>query len=103
MKQVHLIGAGSGWGAGVREAEDGPRGLYAFGLAEHLAALGVRTRWVQMVEPEKRWHECGDLARPEVFELVARHSAALADAVARAVTRRALPVLLGGDHAIAMG
>jgi len=98
-----LIGAGSGWGAGVRETEDGPQGLRAFGLAEHLAGVGVRASWAQIVEPEKRWHEAGDLSRPEVFELVARHNGALADAVAKAMAARALPVVIGGDHAIAMG
>jgi len=103
MKQVHLIGAGSGWGAGVREAEDGPRGLQEFGLAERLAATGVRTRWAAMVEPTKRWSEHGEVSRPEVFDIVARHNASLADAVARSKRSRALPVVLGGDHAIAMG
>jgi arginase len=103
MKQVHLIGAGSGWGAGVREAEDGPRGLRDFGLAERLSASGVRAKWAAMVEPEKRWSEHGEVSRPEAFELVARHNAALADAVAEAIAARALPVVLGGDHAIAIG
>jgi arginase len=103
MKQVHLIGAGSGWGAGVREAEDGPRSLQEFGLAERLVASRVRARWAAMIEPEKRWHDHGTLPQPEVFELVASHNAALADAVARSMAARALPVVLGGDHAIAMG
>jgi len=103
MKRVHLIGAGSGWGAGVRQAEDGPRGLRDFGLAERLGAAGVRASWAAMIEAEKRWSDHGDLPPSEVFELVARHNAALADAVAAAMTARALPVVLGGDHAIAMG
>src|SRR5690242_3418600 len=34
---------------------------------------------------------------------VARHGAALADEVARAMAARRLPLVLGGDHAIAMG
>jgi len=103
MKQAHLIGAGSGWGAGVREAEDGPQGLRDFGLAERLTASGVRARWTAMVNPEKRSREHGDLSKSEVFDLVARHNAALADTVARSMSARALPIVLGGDHAIAMG
>jgi len=103
MKQVHLIGAGSGWGAGVREAEDGPQGLRDFRLAERLTASGARARWAAMVNPEKRSREHGDLAKSEVFYLVARHNAALADTVARSMSARALPIVLGGDHAIAMG
>ena len=46
---------------------------------------GVRVSWAGMVEPEKRWRDHGDLAQPEVFELVARHNAALADTVAAAM------------------
>src|SRR5438477_1578804 len=103
MKQAHLIGAGSGWGAGVREAEDGPQGLRDFGLAERWTASGVRARWTAMVNPEKRSREHGDLSKSEVFDLVARHNAALADMVARSMVARALPIVLGGDHAIAMG
>jgi len=102
-RPVRLIGAGSGWGAGVREAEDGPQGLRDFGLAERLAAAGVRASWATMVEPEKRFRDHHDLPRPEVLKLVARHNGALADAVAKAMAARALPVVIGGDHAIAMG
>ena len=102
-RPVRLIGAGSGWGAGVREAEDGPQGLRDFGLAERLVSAGVRASWATMVEPEKRFRDHDDLPRPEVFDLVARHNRALADAVAKTMAARALPVVIGGDHAIAMG
>src|ERR1041385_9205185 len=103
MKQAHLIGAGSGWDAGVREAEDGPQALQDFGLAERLTAAGVRARWSAMVDPERRSRDHSDLSKSEVFDLVARHNAVLADTVARSMTARALPIVLGGDHAIAMG
>src|ERR1051326_6985832 len=103
MKRAHLIGAAAGWGAGVREAEDGPQGLRDLGLAERLTASGVRARWAAMVNPEKRSREHGNLSKAEVFDLVARHNAALADMVARSMSARALPIVLGGDHAIAMG
>lgn len=98
-----LIGAASGWGAGVREAADGPRGLAEFGLAERLGAAGIPARWAAMVETEKHWRDHPGLGPPETFDLVARHNAALADAVAEAMAGRELPVVLGGDHAIAMG
>jgi len=103
MRSMALIGAASGWGAGVREAADGPRGLAAFGLAERLGAAGIPARWVAMVEAEKRWREHPQLGPPETFDLVARHNAALADAVSATMASGALPVVLGGDHAIAMG
>lgn len=103
MRPVALIGAASGWGAGVREAADGPRGLAEFGLAERLVAAGVSARWAAMVKSAKSWRDHPELGTRERFDLVARHNAALADAVAAAMAARALPVVLGGDHAIAIG
>ena len=103
MGPVALIGAASGWGAGFREAQDGPAALREFGLAEHLTALGIPASWRAMIESEKHWRDHSDLTAPEIFALVARHGAALADAVAATIAARAFPVVLGGDHAITIG
>jgi len=103
MTNVALIGAASGWGAGFREAEEGPRGLREFGLAERLTERGIASRWAAMVETEKHWREHRELEPRERLRLVARHNAALADAVATGATASELPVILGGDHAIAIG
>jgi len=56
-----------------------------------------------MVRSEKRWREHPRVRAPETFGLVARHNAALADEVSRAIAARRFPVVVGGDHAIAMG
>ncbi len=103
MNSFALIGAASGWGAGFREAQDGPQALREFGLAERLAVAGIDVRWTAMIESEKHWRAHPDLKPPETFGLVARHSAQLADAVEEAMAARRLPVVLGGDHAIAIG
>jgi arginase len=103
MTTVALIGAASGWGAGFRQAEDGPRGLRDFGLAERLTERGVAARWAAMVRTAKHWRAHPELGPPETFELVAQHNAALAHAVAQDVPASDLPVVLGGDHAIAIG
>ena len=102
MRRVSLIGAASGWGAGIRETEDGPLFLREFGLAEQLRAAGIDARWAAMVEPERRWAAAPAPTRGEVDRLVAAHNAALAREVA-SVARRSLPVVLGGDHSIAVG
>jgi len=102
VRRVSLIGAASGWGAGIRETEDGPLFLREFGLAEQLRAAGIDARWAAMVEPERRWAAAPAPTRGEVDRLVAAHNAALAREVA-SVARRSLPVVLGGDHSIAVG
>jgi arginase len=103
MTPVALIGAASGWGAGFRHTEEGPAALRQLGLAQELATSGVPAQWRAMVRTEKHWREHPRVRVPETFGLVARHGAALHDEVARAMAARRFPVVLGGDHAIAMG
>jgi arginase len=103
MNKIALIGAASGWGAGFRHTEQGPPALRALGLAGWLSAQGLDAHWRAMVRAEKRWRDHPHVKPPETFGLVARHGAALADEVARAIAARRLPVVIGGDHAVAMG
>ena len=103
MAKIALIGAASGWGAGFRHTEEGPEALRQLGLARWLDARGLEAKWQAMIRSEKRWREHPDLRPPETFALVARHGAALAAEVADAVAARRFPVVIGGDHAVAMG
>lgn len=103
MRKVSLIGAASGWGAGLRATEDGPVMLRELGLARWLNEAGIEANWTAMIEPARRWRGAPELARYEIYRIVSAHNRALADAVAMAVAAGHLPVVLGGDHAIAMG
>jgi arginase len=103
MAEIALIGAASGWGAGFRHTEEGPPALKQMGLAQWLSARGLPASWRAMVRSEKRWREHPRVRAPETFGLVARHGAALADEVSRAIVAGRFPVVVGGDHAIAMG
>jgi arginase len=103
MAKIALIGAASGWGAGFRHTEEGPEALRQLGLADWLAARGLDASWRAMVRSEKQWREHPDVRAPETFALVARHGAALAGEVACAIAARRFPVVIGGDHSIAMG
>src|SRR6266446_10403890 len=100
MAQIALIGAASGWGAGFRHTEDGPPALRALGLARWLAERGVDAEWRAMLRAEKPWREHPELRGAATFDLVLRHAAAVADAVAAAVADGKVPVVLGGDHSI---
>jgi arginase len=103
MTAIALIGAASGWGAGFRHTEDGPGALRDLGLAEWLRAAGIDAHWRAMVASERRWHDGATPATAEIFDLVARHNAALADEVARTLHDGEFPLVIGGDHGIAMG
>jgi arginase len=103
MKPVALIGAASGWGAGFRHTEEGPAALRDQGLAQWLAAGGVAAAWRAMIASEKPWRQHLGVAPPETFDLVLRHAARVADAVSAAMADGGFPLVLGGDHAVAMG
>ncbi len=103
MAAIALIGAASGWGAGFRHTEDGPVALRDLGLADWLSKAGVTAEWRAMIASEQRWHDGAEPSTAEIFDLVARHNAALADEVARTMLDDVFPLVIGGDHAIAMG
>jgi arginase len=103
VQRVSLIGAASGWGAGFRETEDGPLALRTLGLSEALTRRGRSAEWGAMIEPDLHWRDRPDLSRREIDRLVASHCARLAEAVAAGLADRTLPVVIGGDHSIAIG
>jgi arginase len=103
MRPVSLIGAASGWGAGFRETESGPPILRELGLAERLREAGIDADWQAMIEPEKLWRQAPEQPYQEILRLVVHHNAALAAETATAIHGARLPVVLGGDHSIAIG
>jgi arginase len=103
MKATALIGAASGWGAGFRHAEKGPAALRGLGLARWLGEGGIAAEWRAMIETEKPWRAHPEVGPPETFDLVLRHAAGVCDAVVAAMAAGAFPLVLGGDHAVAMG
>ncbi|HQU09490.1 MAG: hypothetical protein B7X06_03205, partial [Verrucomicrobia bacterium 21-51-4] len=100
---IALIGAASGWGAQRRETEDGPHMLRDLCLAQRLQKIGIPARWAAMVEPMKHVRECSLAVGLETLPLVAEHAVHLCGEVSRIVRTGAFPVILGGDHAVAIG
>ena len=99
---VSLIGAPTDIGAGMRGASMGPEALRVAGLAAVLQALGLQV------------HDCGDVAGPRnpwqapidgyrhLNEVVAWNQALHAAVYAQLGLAR-LPIVLGGDHCLAIG
>jgi arginase len=102
-RSTALIGAASGWGAGFRQTENGPPVLRELGLARWLREAGLDAHWAAMIEPSRFWREHPELERTHVFEEVAELNGALCRAVCEAMVAGRFPVVLGGDHSIAMG
>lgn len=100
--EVTLIDAPSDAGAGQPGGRDGPAALRAAGLCEALRKAGCRV------------HDAGDLSGPPPgpsdsrqgyrhLEAVQAWCAQVHDAVLAALTAGRRPLLLGGDHSLAIG
>lgn len=99
-RTLAIIGAASGLGAPHPGSAAAPDALQAGGLLQQLARAGTQPRWIDTLRPHalplpaatmlQRLHTNGAFARR------------VADAVA-ALPTDCLPLILGGDHAIASG
>jgi len=99
---VSLIGVPTDIGASERGASMGPEALRVAGLVEALEHLEVEVR------------DCGNLAGPANPQRAAEHGfrhldevkvweQAVHDAVLRELEAKRVPIMLGGDHSLAIG
>ncbi len=103
QKTVAFIGAASGWGAQYRETEEGPQAIYNAGLLEELNSSDIVTIWAENVRPVRQASEMALTCGQTTLPFVASHAQKLANAVYRALKQDYFPVVIGGDHSIAMG
>jgi arginase len=97
------VGASLDLGAGRRGVDMGPSAIRYAGLAQRLRALGceIEDRGnVDTVVPESVVE--GD-PHARYLEQIKAACGLVADEVARAVERRYFPLVLGGDHSVAIG
>ena len=99
---IRLIGAPTDVGAGSRGASMGPEALRVAGLREALQSLGLQVDDVgNLAGPANPWQPPRDGYR-HLPEVVAWNRAVFM-AVRDALDAATLPVLLGGDHSLAVG
>jgi arginase len=99
---VRLIGAPTDIGAADRGASMGPEALRVAGIDRALRGLGVEVHDEgNLTGPHNPWQPPVDGYRhlPEVIAW----NTAVHGAVAAALRAKALPILLGGDHSLAIG
>jgi arginase len=102
MKTVRLIGAPTDVGASVRGAGMGPDALRVAGVVEALGShkLGVIDQG-NLAGPPNPWTVASGGLR-NLQEVVAWNRSVF-DAVARALGAGEVPLLMGGDHCLAIG
>lgn len=99
---LQLIGAPTDVGASTRGAGMGPDALRVAGLAEALAAQGLAVSdRGNLAGPPTPWSAPADGLRH--LEGVVAWNRAVFDAVGAALSAGQFPVLLGGDHCLAIG
>src|SRR6478736_1015494 len=102
-RPVAVIGAGLDLGAGRRGVDMGPSAIRYAGLQERIASLGLEcVDWgdVDAILPEAT--KVGD-ARARYLEPIMRSCARVASLVEEASGGGSVPLVLGGDHSVAMG
>jgi len=102
-RKVAVIGAALDLGAGRRGVDMGPSAIRYAGLADRLEELGILSSdWGNV---ETAVAEAAESGSPEARFLgeIKETCERIARAVARAVGAGRTPVVLGGDHSIALG
>src|SRR3954454_10235973 len=100
---VAVIGAGLDLGAGRRGVDMGPSAIRYAGLQERVEGLGRRcVDWGDVGVSLPEATEVGD-ARARYLESIKHSCGRVATLVHDASRQGYLPLVLGGDHSIAMG
>ena len=106
-RPIRIVGVPMDLGADRRGVDMGPSAIRYAGLASSLESLGYETTDrgdLPVPNAEERDPAIeGSNGRARYLEETATLSADLADNVAEAVASEELPVVLGGDHSIAIG
>jgi arginase len=105
MRQSHIaiIGAPMDLGAGRRGVDMGPSAVRLAGLNEKLAALGYSVEDLGNVLVDQPESLPAGPSHARYLPQIAHTCARLADMVARVAATSKVPVVLGGDHSIAIG
>jgi arginase len=103
IRPVALIGAGLDLGAGRRGVDMGPSAIRYAGLQERIAGLGrACVDWGDVEAGVPEATEVGD-PRARYLGAIMRSCARVARLVGEACEAGHVPLVLGGDHSIAMG
>ena len=99
-RSLAIIGAASGLGAPHPGSAAAPDALQAGGLLQQLARAGTQPAWIDTLRPPPLAPSAATM--PQRLRANGAFARRVADAVA-ALPADCLPLILGGDHAIAAG
>lgn len=101
-KTYQIIGAASGFGAQIRACEQGPDTLKASGCLDQLKEKGIPCVGWETLYPTVRAQD-QELPLKDALPTICALNNLLADRVFQAMSQKHFPVVIGGDHSIAVG
>lgn len=99
-RNCEIIGVASGWGAQLRGCEDGPESLYKK-VALKSCKVEQKYLWEILYPLFQEKHQKIELEH--VLPLISDLNCHLSHAVCDAIKRGYFPIVVGGDHSIAVG
>jgi arginase len=105
MRSSHIaiIGAPLDLGAGRRGVDMGPSALRLAGLGQRLTALGYQVEDLGNVFAEQQESAPSGPSNAKYLPQIASACSVLAEMVERAIEENRFPLVLGGDHSVAVG
>ncbi|HLB53083.1 MAG TPA: arginase [Chlamydiales bacterium] len=101
-REYSIIGACTCWGAQIRTCEKGPEVLIQSQTFEQMKKEGALIREISVLYPEEMAAEI-DIPLPQSLPLIHNFDVRLAQEVQKVVKQGLFPIVLGGDHSIAVG
>ena len=100
-KRLGIVGAAMGYGTRVSETEQGPDAAYRSSLLRNIANLGYEASWDDTITVG---HFPGiQPGTIEAMPLIQDFDMRLGRAVSDVLARENFPIVIGGDHSIAVG
>ena len=100
--EYEFIGACSCWGAQIHTCERGPQDLVQSGLFERLQDEGVAIADITLLYPSKRAQDL-EISLANSLPIIHQFNLQLAHKVEESLLNDHFPIILGGDHANAVG
>lgn len=102
-KSFDLIGAELGWGAQNHLAQLGPSALKAFGIEKALVRIQPALTWRKTLTASSPHHPGMTLNYAERLQQIHHFNVELANEVRQSLLCGHCPLVLGGDHSMAVG
>lgn len=102
-KSFDIIGAELGWGAKNHFAQEGSLALKAFGVEKKLQHINPHLTWRKSITATKPYTPGLTLNYAERLQQVHEFTNRLADEVEQSISNHHCPLVIGGDHAMAVG